>query len=487
MRGGSAVREGRLAVCVDFGSTYTKAALIDLHEGRLVARAEHRTTVDTDVMDGWECCRAELVRQAPEAAEAEVLACSSAGGGLRIGVVGNEALVTTEAGRRVALSSGGLVVHVSSPGPGAASDESWVAELAASRPDVVLVAGGTDGGNAEVLLACAAGLARAGWAGPVVVAGNVEARDEVAGLLAEAGTPYVLADNLMPRIGVLAPDSARSAIRAMFLTHVIGGKHLSSSPAFAAMVRAATPDVVLRAVELLGSGLGPDQPGAGDVVVVDVGGATTDVYSVIEQVQDDDEELSREVVATAAANRTVEGDLGMRWSAVPTVEAADAAGLLPDSEAATMQAAAEVRRADPAYLPGDATEAANDLRLASFAAAVALRRHAGETRVRFDAGSGRVVERSGVDLREVRLLVGSGGALRHADQPFGHLARQLLDRAAVPGRQLPERPDVVVDIDYVLAAAGLLAERHPEAALRLLGSFARDRPPHRLTRWSNPA
>ena len=93
--------------CVDFGSTFTKAALVDVDTGALLATASHRTTLDSDVLDGWEACREVLASADPRARGAEVLACSSAGGGLRIAVVGNEELVTAEAGRRVALSSGG--------------------------------------------------------------------------------------------------------------------------------------------------------------------------------------------------------------------------------------------------------------------------------------------------------------------------------------------------------------------------------------------
>ena len=103
-------------VCVDFGSTFTKALLVDLATGAVVAGAEHRTTIDTDVLDGYAACRAAVQAADPRTADAEVLACSSAGGGLRIAVVGNEELVTAEAGRRVALSSGGKVVAVASAG-----------------------------------------------------------------------------------------------------------------------------------------------------------------------------------------------------------------------------------------------------------------------------------------------------------------------------------------------------------------------------------
>ncbi len=472
------MHEGRFAVCVDFGSTFTKAALVDLDDGLLVASAEHGTTIATDVLDGWRACLSSLAAVDPRAADAPVLACSSAGGGLRIAVVGNEELVTAEAGRRVALSSGGRVVHVSSGGLA----DRGVDALRAARPDVVLLVGGTDGGNSEVLVACARAIASAAWTGPVVVAGNVDARPEVTALLEAAGTPYVVADNVVPRIGVLAPASARRAIREMFLAHVIGGKHLSASPDFAGMVQGATPDVVLTAVELLARGdPGRRLPGAGDVVVVDVGGATTDVYSVVEPpelVEEDggaeSEGLSRDVVGPSAVNRTVEADLGVRWSAVSLAEEARAAGLLDDGEVPAALAAARDRVEDPAYLPTDVDDAAFDLFLGLLAVGVALRRHAGRAQVRFAAepgrstGGARLVERSGIDLRETSLVVGSGGALRHAPTA----ERRLLEHVSTDGGwQVPEHPRVVVDRDYLLAAAGLLAAEHPEAAHRLLGSL----------------
>jgi uncharacterized protein (TIGR01319 family) len=454
---------------VDFGSTFTKAALVDVSTGHLVASASHRTTVDTDVLDGWDACLAELAGADARAPEAEVLACSSAGGGLRIAVVGNEELVTAEAGRRVALSSGGRVVHVSSGG----LTREGVTRLRAAKPDVVLLVGGTDGGNAEVLLACTATLAEARWQGPVVVAGNVDAQAEVVALLDTAGTPYILADNVVPQIGVLAPGSARAAIREMFLRHVIGGKHLSSradpsrgaGQRFIDMVRGATPDVVLTAVELLSTGLDAEHPGVGDVVVVDVGGATTDVHSVVET-DPEDSGLAREVVATVPVSRTVEGDLGMRWSAVPTVEEGIAAGLVDEPD--RLRRAAAVRRADPAFLPQDADDRHDDEAIATAAVGVALRRHAGRSQVAF-SDQGRVVERSGKDLREVDALVGSGGVLRNNPADVADRVLGAVTGDDVPGGwQLPRSPRTVVDHDYVLAPAGLLATAFPKAAHALL-------------------
>jgi uncharacterized protein (TIGR01319 family) len=437
------------AVCVDFGSTFTKASLVDLATARIVASASHPTTLPTpggatDVLDGYDACLADLAAQDARASTAAVLACSSAGGGLRIAVVGNEELVTAEAGRRVALSSGGKVVCVTAVAGRSTGDRSWVGDLRATRPDVVLLTGGTDGGNSEVLLEAARGLVDGGWTGPVVVAGNVEAHAEVSSIL--AGVPHVLADNVVPRIGVLAPESARAAVREVFLAHVIGGKHLSSRADFAAMVRGATPDVVLTGVELLARGVG-------DVVVVDVGGATTDVHSVVEL---DPDSVGREVVATTRVTRTVEGDLGMRWSAPSTV-----------AELPELAEAARRRHDDPGFLPEDDAERDADEAIARAAVGLALRRHAGRAKV-VVSPEGRVVERTGKDLREVELLVGSGGVLRNgrpgvADRVLAGSTGEHVEG----GWQLPRRPRVVVDTDYVLAAAGLLAVEHPDAAYRL--------------------
>jgi uncharacterized protein (TIGR01319 family) len=232
------------------------------------------------------------------------------------------------------------------------------------------------------------------------------------------------------------------------------------------MVKGATPDVVLTAVELLATG-SQDLPGSGDVIVVDVGGATTDVYSVVE-VDPEDASLRREVVAATAVTRTVEGDLGMRWSAVPTVEAALEAGLTGPG----LLTAAQERRADPGLVAVTHEQGEADLQIASAAVALAVRRHAGRQQVVWSP-DGRLLERSGRDLREAGLLIGSGGVLRHST---GVDAERVLSAATgdrVSGGWLvPRRPRLVVDRDYVLAAAGLLAEEHPSAASRMLAKLA---------------
>jgi hypothetical protein len=420
---------GRYVTCVDVGSTDTKAVVVDLRAGELAGGGTHRTTVDSDVLDGLDAAVARAGGQ-----RYPLLVCSSAGGGLRLAVIGYEELVTARAATKVALTAGARVVHVAAgPLSGAA-----LAVLRAARPDVLLLVGGTDGGDAEVLRHNGTRLARARWRVPVVVAGNVEVRDEITGVLAGRGVPVVATGNVLPRLGVLNPGPARAAIREVFTRHVIGGKRLSRGTRFARLVRGATPDVVLAGVELL-AGRVP-----GDLAVLDVGGATTDVYSVRARVDG-----TREVTGAQRGARTVEGDLGVRWSATGVVDAARAERL--PYEAGLFDAAR--LRADRPDIDGAGD--GYDLRLAGLAATVALRRHA----------------RSGAELREVRLVIGSGGVLRHA--PAAAALAVLRDAVGdhAGGWAVPREPRLMVDTDYVLAPAGLLAAAgRPDVAVALLRS-----------------
>jgi hypothetical protein len=286
---------------------------------------------------------------------------------------------------------------------------------------------------------------------PVVAAGNRDARPAVLAALASGKVPAVPADNVLPRIGVLDPAPARSAIREVFLRHVIGGKRLSRGPRFASLVRGATPDLVLRGVELLADRLD------GDLLVVDVGGATTDVYSALRPDAERDRGPRRPVAGQLWRGRTVEGDLGMRWSAPGVVAAAEAERLLAPGEREGLAPEADRRAAAPGLLADDP---AVEGRLAGLAATVAVRRHA-----RPEAGGA-----GGRDLQDVRLVIGSGGVLRHAPPGVAvDVIRSVLaDHAG--GWATPRDPTIAVDVEYVLAAAGLLTDEHPSAAAALLAS-----------------
>lgn len=446
----------------DFGSTYTKVRLVDPEEGRLVARAEAPTSIDTDLMDGYTAA----LRAATESADGPVsieqrLAVSSAGGGLRVAAIGLVPDMTAAAARQTALNAGARVEIVLAGSLGAEQLD----ELEAARPEIVLFAGGTDGGQADLVMENARRLASRRLDGFVVVACNAEVAEEAAGLLRASGAGAEVAGNVMPELGRLEIDSAREAILRAFLEHVIGGKGLSADSEFGRMVRLPTPEAVLEATRLLARGT-DTQPGLGDLIVVDVGGATTDVHS----------DRVAEVAAPGVEDpllpppptlRTVEGDLGLRAGA-PGVLAAD----LPWIEAQlglgedTIRRSVSYRAESPEWIPGDPAEARLDGLLAVGCATHALNRHCGTMLLaRSEAGPPTLV-RSGPDLREVTRVLGTGGVFAHRDDGDWVIREALARRAP---RSLAPR-DAAVDIDrnYILAAAGLLATEDPAAALRLI-------------------
>jgi uncharacterized protein (TIGR01319 family) len=436
-------------LCVDVGSTFTKAVLADAATGELLATADHPTT-RPDVLTGIVAVQ-ELTEAQTGRAVDDVLVCSSAGGGLRLAVVGYERLVTAEAGRRVALSAGGRVVHLSS-GP---LDATGIAALRAARPDLIVLTGGTDGGNADVVVHNARAIAIARLA-PVVLAANVDATRAASAELLGRGRRVTVTANVLPEIGVLDPLPARRAIREAFLAHVIGGKGLSRDSArltgrtFAQLVRAPTPDAVLDGVGLLA----PEE----DVLVVDVGGATTDVYSVRSPERGSEAgQPARQVVEPLWRARTVEGDLGVRTGARGLVEAALAEGLLTGAPADRLASYAAQVSVGPAGGGRSTFSAELDLELAALATLIAVRRH------------GRP-ERPGAaprPLREVHRVIGSGGVLRHGQPSAAEaiLGPLLADHGG--GWTVPDRAALSVDVHATLFAAGLLAADAPVAAARL--------------------
>ncbi|HEU5475864.1 MAG TPA: glutamate mutase L [Actinophytocola sp.] len=420
-------------LCLDVGSTWTKGALVS-PDGELLGTAAHATT-PPEVLTGI-----GAVARALDAADARVLACSSAGGGLRLAVVGQERLVSVEAGHRVALSAGAKVVHVAA----GRLDGAGLRALRSARPDVLLLVGGTDGGAADVLLHNAKRLAANRIGVPVVLAGNAAARDRAVALLRERGRTVVPTGNVLPDVGELAPGPARAAIREVFLRHVIGGKGLSRGPRFRRLVRTVTPDAVLSGVARLAAHR--DTPGA--VLVVDVGGATTDVYSAVSTVDDPEDE--RHAVGLPADRRTVEGDIGLRWSAPGVVADAVAERLLSESESAGLTGIAAGLAADPGTVSSEV-----DIRLAGLAAVLAVRRHL------------RMID-GRLGPHGAGLLVLSGGAFRHAE-PAGLTAVEHALRTDPALRPVLRTARFTVDRDYVLAPAGLLAEAGQQrAADRLL-------------------
>ncbi|MDN5914618.1 MAG: glutamate mutase L [Pseudonocardia sp.] len=409
------------AVCLDVGSCWTKAALVH-PDGSLAGYAEHPTTAE-DVLAGVDAAVAGAAASSgrPGAPAPDVLACSSAGGSLRLAVVGVERLAAVEAAHQVCRSSGARVVHVhAGPLEGGA-----VRELRSNRPGVVLLVGGSDGDDPEVLLHNASRLARARGRYPVVLAGNAEARDDALGLLRSTGRTVTACPNVAPRPGEIAPDAARAAVAELYSNHVLGLGAGPGGPRFRRLVRTRTPVAVGDGVVALARAAGTG------VIVVDVGSATTDVHSA----------GPHDTLAPA----TVEGDLGVRSSAAGVLLEAQTEGVVDPVEADLLAPSVAALAASGPSAPADRGSAAEDRRLAALASVVALRRHL----------RGRDGE-PGPGAGEIGLVVLTGGVFRQRDAAGLVALAETVRRDPVlmgPLAQVAVR----VDSGSVLAPAGLLA------------------------------
>jgi uncharacterized protein (TIGR01319 family) len=455
----------RIAVLADFGSTFTKVSLVELGTGRLVSHAQAPTTAGSDVMHGYRAAVADAMAAAGQDVSIEArLAASSAGGGLRVASVGLVEELTAAAARQAALNAGARVELVLS---GRLSDhERHALELA--DPDIVLFSGGTDDGQRRMVLENAEVLARASVDAHFIVACNAEVAAQVAGVLATDGRRIDVVDNVLPQISAMNVDPARNAIGHAFLHHVIAGKGLSESDEFTRTVVMPTPEAVLTATELLAQGA-DEVPGWAEAVVIDVGGATTDVHSAAGAARSTPG-VNLPLLPILPVLRTVQGDLGLRSSAASVLEQ-DRAWILemlgPEPDPAQVDRAISRRTRDPALLPA-VEDWEVDRVLAIACLTYALQRHCGRLTIRVRPHQGVRFSVDGPDLRDAPVVIGTGGILAHCSRA-SDIVRTALERCDTQALT-PKNPRVVIDRSYILAAAGLLATIDKGAALSLMNS-----------------
>ncbi len=453
-------------LAVDFGSTYTKAVLFDLAGADVVGVAHAPSTVGSDVTLGLREALAKL-REATgvDAARVRALACSSAAGGLRIAVVGLVPALSLEAARRAALGAGGKIVAAY----GFKLTPDRLRDLIALRPDIVILAGGTDGGDEETILHNAAALARSPLGAPVIVAGNACVADACVERLREGGKAVHVGANLLPEVGRVEVDEVHRIIRELFIGHITRAKGIDRVREHLDLAGdiLPTPSAVLEAARLLADGAGATT-GLGDTVVVDVGGATTDVHSIAAGTPTRPGVVQRGL-PELRVKRTVEGDLGMRVNAPTIVERfgraqlAALAGGAPDAGAESeVDRYAQHVAEHTEHVPRSDAERALDHALGRAAVRIAMQRHAGTVREVFTA-SGTALVQEGKDLSDVAALVGVGGVLAH-----GSDARVILEaalgRGADPAALLPRAPKLYLDRRYVLFGVGLLSSIARDAA-----------------------
>lgn len=441
---------------VDVGSTFTKVVVCDATSGAIVATSQSRTTIEHDVVCGFESALALIPREVVDRIEAAATS-SSAAGGLRIASVGLTQTLSGRAGKLAALGAGGKVVLEAA----GRLDERTLNELAAIAPHIVLLSGGVDGGDSETVIHNARALARLPNVPTTIIAGNKHAADEAAAALRDNATGVRVADNVFPQPGHVEVAATRSAVVDLFMEHITKAKGLDRLMALLGTDCEPTPLAVSRGMEVVAGVCGP-------TVLVDVGGATTDVHSAGgRQHVHSGFELEEPDVT-----RTVEGDIGMRWGAPGIVEAMGERWCERTDQQLDCDIRAEAaRRAEsPGYLPVNSSEQMIESVLAQAAIMTALERHAGRVVVRNNPWGNRY-RIQGKDLRRNGLVLGTGGIFRHLP------ARHTVMCAALEeadSSMLPKEPRIGFDDEYALFAVGLAASRDMELAGRVCAAALSD-------------
>ncbi|HTX03435.1 MAG TPA: methylaspartate mutase accessory protein GlmL [Candidatus Acidoferrales bacterium] len=451
-------------LAVDFGSTYTKIALLDLRTYEVKATAKAASTVGSDVNIGLENALRALGLANAEIDALPAIASSSAAGGLRAAVVGLVPDLSLEAARRAALGAGAKIIRAFgyklTPGD--------IVQLESDAPEILLLVGGTDGGDEAVVTHNAALLAKSKLASLFIAAGNRVAMPSVDTTLRAGGKDVVVAENLLPTIDAVNAEPVRNLMRDVFMTRIIHAKGIDRAQRRFLKGIIPTPAAVLRGAELLAGGTRVE-PGFGELMVVDVGGATTDVHSI-----GSGDPTTPNVILKGLpepyAKRTVEGDLGLRINAPTILERAGIEAIartLPSGEtnAGAIADFAHAAHADPSLVPRTPAEQWADCALARSAVHAAALRHAGSHQRVFSAGKEATVQR-GKDLRQLQSVIGVGGIFA-----FGIAPEFILEgvRATPEAAEalLPAEPRMYVDREYILYAIGLLADLEPDAAVRI--------------------
>ena len=446
---------------IDFGSTYTKLTAVDVEGEAILGTAASYTTVQTDINDGLGNAMRILEEKTGKLSYAETFACSSAAGGLRMVASGLVPELTSEAAKLASLGAGAKIVGLYS----FQMTEEDMEEIQALKPDIFLLVGGTDGGNTACIEHNAAMLASIQPTFPIVIAGNRNSARKCQKIL--DGCETFVCPNVMPKFGVLNIEPTQKQIREIFLGRIIQAKGLSSAAELLSDIMMPTPSAVMQAMQLLSEGCA-GETGIGDLVAVDVGGATTDIYSMADGMPEAMNTVYKGI-PEPFAKRTVEGDIGMRYSVHGIVEAvgAERIGKLCGISAQRVEELTDFLREHTDSVPDGNEELEKlDHALAAMAIETAVARHAGTMEETYTM-MGLTYVQSGKNLTRVKQIVVTGGSLIHTKHT-AEIAKSALYSPAQPGSLRPKQADIWVDRKYILAAMGLISTRYPQVALRIM-------------------
>jgi len=467
----------RIYLMVDFGSTYTKVTAVDLENEILIGTAQSPTTVFSDITLGLNLALEKLYNThnfRPEDVCGKY-ACSSAAGGLKMAAVGLVPDLTLKAAKMAALGAGAKVLC----SYGFEIDSDIANEIEHMQCDIVLLCGGTDGGNKTVILHNAGVLANSNISCPILVCGNRSVSKEIRAHLEAGGKKVYTAGNVLPAVDCVDVGPAQSLIREIFISHIISAKGLDKAESFFQNSIIPTPMASLSAAVLLADGTGKES-GIGSLLVAEIGGATTNIHSVANNSPVTSHAIIRGLMEPRVS-RTVEGDMGIRYNARTIFDYEGAERLCaqalklseevpPDCIDPDIYTRLLSENAD--YIPQNKTEAIMDVSLAMAAVETATQRHAGYTKSEYTV-AGEVTLQYGKNLLDVKNILGTGGIFRYGERPDAILNTALFDNE-LPWSLRPKSPKGYVDCEYIFYAMGLLSQDFPDEALRIMKKYLKE-------------
>ena len=406
-------------LAVDFGSTYTKLTAIDLKKEEIISTSRAMTTVKDDVLIGFNEAFEILEEDLKEKLKDDYtivkkIACSSAAGGLKIVAIGLVPDLTAEAAKKAALSSGARVIKTFS----FALTQENMKELASLNYDMILLTGGTNGGNREYILNNAQTLIEHKISKPIVVAGNEEVADEIGKLFQKNDMEFYISENVMPVVNKINVAPVREVIRAVFMKNIVKAKGMENVQKLIGDIIMPTPTAVMRAAEIFSKNLS-DSEEENNVVVIDIGGATTDVHSIGKGLPKNNT-IQLKGMEEPYSKRTVEGDLGMRYSSLALFEAASLnkirAYLGSKDSKVTIRENFKFRQDNPDFVAKIEDDLIFDEMMAMICTEIAVNRHVG-TLESIYSPMGTIFVQSGKDLTNVKYIIGTGGIINNNRDP----------------------------------------------------------------------
>lgn len=380
----------------------------------------------------------------------DMLATSSAAGGLKMTVHGLVYDMTAKAAKEAALGAGGII-HFITAGKLRRSDIAKIKEI---NPNLILIAGGVDFGERDTAIDNAEMIRSMGLKVPVIYAGNIENQQEMELIFdEESGQQLYNVENVYPKIDDLNVEPCRKVIQDAFEDHIIHAPGMEHVRDMVSGPIVPTPGAVMQCTKLLNEYLG-------NCMVLDVGGATTDLHSVTE----DSDQIARLLVnPEPKAKRTVEGDLGVYVNKMKVIESIGEEKLREELSDIDIDKVLESYVA----IPKTEDEIRFVERLTEEAVLRAVERHAGTIRYIYGP-SGRNTVAEGKDLTQVQYIVGTGGALTRLPHRV-EIMKKILTHNDSGMMLLPgEHAKILVDNDYIMASLGALSMKYKDAAAKLL-------------------